>query len=442
MDSDPVSRRSPAASTRTGYLRKVSVGAGAMAPQALNALSSLALQILAARQLGVTGFASFVLLFGVIVLLTSLQGPFIGDSLVLFDRADPTVRGSLVLLHLGLVGLLGVVAFVVPLALGLLGVGGALLFAVLTATWLTEEAFRRLFVARVTYWALTANDLCYVGITFVGVATALALGRPFSLVTIFEAMLIGSASSVVIAVAQLPRSETRPVGVSVGAVREIVAFAIWRAMQAGLRPLAMLTMRLVVLGFAGAAAVGLVEAGRLLIAPAQAVVQAAGGLVFTQLAAQRRGARPAISAEQTQRALVGLTVLSGMAAVAFAPALGRVLSSDAIPVGRTVVTAWVVYTVVLALSTMVNVRLLVQKRSRVVFLARLADSAAGLLLVVLACAVDALDLVPVALAVSLAASTLYLRRLVGRPSASPAGQIPHQTAGPATAPTPAPSGAL
>ncbi|MDQ1632537.1 MAG: hypothetical protein QOC80_2509 [Frankiaceae bacterium] len=400
-------------------LRAVSVGAGAMAPQAINALSSLALQVLAARQLGVDGFAAFVLLFGVLVLLTSLQGPFIGDSLVLFDRADPGVRGSLLLLHLGLVGLLGSAAFVVPLALGLLGVGGALLFAVLTATWLTEETFRRLFVARVAYWSLTANDLCYVGITLVGVATALALGRPFSLITILVAMLIGSASSVVIAVAQLPADETRLVRLSFGAVREIVDFAVWRAMQAGLRPLAMLTMRLAVLGFAGAAAVSLVEAGRLLIAPAQAVVQAATGLVFTQLAAQQRGARPTLTAQQTQRALVAMTVLTGVVAVAFAPALGRLLASDAIPVGRAIVAAWVGYTVVLALSTMVNVRLLVRKQSRVVFLARLADSAVGLLLVVVACAAHAFELVPVALAVSLAGSTIYLRRLVSRSATVP-----------------------
>jgi hypothetical protein len=201
-------------------------------------------------------------------------------------------------------------------------------------------------------------------------------------------------------------------------------------------------MRLVVLGFAGAAAVSLVEAGRLLIAPAQAVVQAATGLVFTQLAAQQRGARTTVTAQQTQRLLVAMTVLTGLAAVAFAPALGRLLSSDAIPVGRPVVAAWVGYTVVLALSTMVNVRLLVQKRSRVVFLARLADSALGLLLVVGACAVDELELVPMALAVSLAGSTLYLRRLVsppGAPGSGPgAGHVPQQAVSPAASGAAAP----
>src|SRR5690606_37319355 len=74
-------------------LRRISAP---VAAQAVTAATSLGLQILAARGLGLAEFGAFAVLLGLLITASAVYTGYVGDSLAVLDRHDPVVPGALV----------------------------------------------------------------------------------------------------------------------------------------------------------------------------------------------------------------------------------------------------------------------------------------------------------------------------------------------------------
>ncbi|MGF7237755.1 MAG: O-antigen ligase family protein [Frankia sp.] len=409
---------------------------GAVASQALNAGGSLVVQVAVARVLGAGGFGSFVLLSSALILFTAIYTAFVGDSLTVLDRADPRIRGALLVAHLGLSTLAGVVGYALAVVLGVLGPDAAMLYGVLVFCWLTEELGRRIFTARLEFWRLTGNDAVYVGVTLTGLAALPLVGVRLTLPTVVTAMIGGALAAIIVAYRQIPASELRLAALQRGALREVAAFATWRALQAGIRPLVLLVARMLIGGFAGRATLGRIEAGRLLLAPAQTMVGAAGNVLLPMYVPERPardgvgpdggrmvGAGPGrtgrgVTVRRASALLLWGTLAIGVVAVVFAGPLSRFVVGPHIDVPRTAVFGWAAYTCALALGLPALTALVARRRSRTVFLVRLADAGIGLAVLLLVLGARAPSVAPMALAVSATGGAVWLQVLAGRMPAS------------------------
>ncbi|MGH3622960.1 MAG: hypothetical protein ACRDQ5_14375, partial [Sciscionella sp.] len=73
--------------------------------QALTAGTSLLLQVVAARELGLAGYGAFALCLGFLASTTALYTAYIGDSVAVLDRHHPPTRVVLVTSALAALGL-------------------------------------------------------------------------------------------------------------------------------------------------------------------------------------------------------------------------------------------------------------------------------------------------------------------------------------------------
>ncbi|WP_296606740.1 hypothetical protein, partial [Nocardioides sp.] len=149
-----------------------------------------------------------------------------------------------------------------------------------------------------------------------------------TLAAVLGAIAAGQTAACVTALACVPadeRSLPRPVN---GGVREVLAFGTWRALQQFVRPTTLNLCRWVVLLAAGAAAVGQLEAARLVVAPAMLLVQGLGSYLFASYAADRAESSAALLARADRAAAVmlgGALVVTAVVAAALpvlAPLLG------------------------------------------------------------------------------------------------------------------------
>ena len=105
-------------------------------------------------------------------------------------------------------------------------------------------------------------------------------------------------------------------------------------------PAQLLIARIIVLQLVSLAAVGAVEAGRLVVAPIQTVINGAGGFLLSSAAERER--RPQDTsrrmAERAVLLLVVITILGGCLAAALAHPLGRLMTGRA--VSPTLVLGW------------------------------------------------------------------------------------------------------
>ncbi|MBX6390235.1 MAG: O-antigen ligase family protein, partial [Frankia sp.] len=386
--------------------------AGALCAQLVNAGGSLVVQLVAARALGAHTFGTLVLLTSALVLITALHTSFVGDSYTVLDRDDPAVRGAVLVAHVALSASAAAAGYALAAGVAGLGHGAAVAFAGLTVLWLQEELGRRVLMARQQFWKLAANDAVYVAVAL-STLGLLALARgSVSLLAVLASMAAGAAAAVGAAAGQLPPAALRPGRPAPGMLRELAGFAVWRALQAGLTPLLLFLARAMISLFAGRAVLGQAEAARLLIAPAQTVVNAAGNVLLPAYSSgaavtRRRVLRPSLL-------LAGATGLVGAVAVAGAGPAGRLLVGEEIAVPRAAVLAWVLYTATFALGLPAATALVARRQSGAVFAARLADGVVGVGLLVALLAAGQAHTTPAALAVARAGSSLWLYRLVGR----------------------------
>jgi O-antigen/teichoic acid export membrane protein len=366
--------REPAPPPRT----RLPPAAGAVGAQATLALGSFTLQLLAARALGAEGLGVFALLLGSAVIATSVSSGLVGDSLTVLDRHDPVIRAALARLALTVVVGAAATAFAFAWTLGSLPLRTAVLFAAATGAFMTADLLRRTLMACQRYWRLVVVDSC-------AFAAALALlgilseGR-LTVDSFLSALLVGQVVACVAAVRSLPRAERRLPARRRGGMRAVLSFGSWRAVQQFVRPTTLNLVRWLVLLTAGQAAVGELEAARLLAAPAMLFVQGVGVYLFSSYAAGRDEPMSALLRRADRGAAVLLTACAvvAVAATAGTPLLGPFLTGDRFELAPLAVLGWAVYAascaVVLPYGTLAAVR----GDQAKVFGLRVLDSLTGL----------------------------------------------------------------
>lgn len=346
VQTDVPADQAPPARPRAGRARLV----GALVGQGTLAVSGLVLQVAAARELGAAGLAGFSLVYGAIVLATAVSSGLVGDSLVVLDRHAAGVRAALHVLGVAVAIGTGAVGLLLVLGTGWGTAATGVWVGLATVAFVLEDLLRRLLMATGRYWRLPAVDLSGAVVSL-GVLVLLAAGRPLVVADVFLALAVGQAVSCAVALVLLPRGE-RPGGPWRGPqVREVLGFGVWRAAGQTVRPATLTLLRLAVIGAAGAAAYGPVEAARVVTAPTLVLVAGVGSFLLPWFA----GARHRPAAELLRRAdlaagaaAVGIA-LAVLVTVALLPWLGPLLSGGDYQVPVEAVAGWGAYAVTGAL---------------------------------------------------------------------------------------------
>lgn len=345
--------------------------------QGINAGGSLLLQIVAARTLGLAAYGSFAVCLALLSAATALYTGYVGDSLAVLDRHDRDTRATLAASAITLFAAAFVIAFGTVVLL-LHSPGAALVFAVMTVLWLMEETFRRILIARLEFWKLVGNDSSYNVVTLVIVGVLLLVAGHVTLGGIFAAMALGAATAVVVGIVQVPRAERANLRPGWPAMRAVATFAAWRSLHAALRPTALLLSKALVISMISLSAAGVLEAGRLVVAPLQVVINGAGSFLLAGFAAGERG-----KAERNNRMaryavwlLLATVIVCGSILALLAGPAGRIMTGR--PVDPLLVFGWTAYLAVWAVGLPYISEVVARKHSRAVFLARLVDSVLGL----------------------------------------------------------------
>ncbi|MEZ5321667.1 MAG: hypothetical protein R2698_06295 [Microthrixaceae bacterium] len=367
----------------------------AIVSQGVVAASSLVLQWLSLRSLGAKGLGEFAILSnGILVTGAAVHTGWIGDPIVVIDRHDPALRRVLVRLS--------ALSLVASAVVGTLAAGvfaevswrDALIFGAAMAAWLLEETGRRILMARRQFAALTLNDAVF-GIVSVGVTVAVVATRRLTMGWLVGSMLLGAIGAIALAGWQLPRTERTLPWKGPTAWRPITEFSVWRAGQLTMRPLGMLLARVAVARIVSPAALGLMEAGRLLVAPALTAANGFGGFSLPYFARKRD------EGSLSMRLVARFAIASSAATALYIPlalvARGpfqHVSNSGAISLA--LVLTWCTYAVVNAGNIPTVNALTAQLLSRPVFWGRCVDTViivAGSAVVALADRVWAVPLV-------------------------------------------------
>lgn len=361
----------------------------ALGSQVANAGSSLVLQLIAAHSLGLTGYGAFALCLSLLVSATALYTGYVGDALTILGREQRTIRTGLATSALGLLALCFGLAVLLVFVLHLGGAWIAVTYAVMVVGWLVEETGRRVLEARLQFWALMVNDIVYAAATLTAVAVIVFTGHHLTLLLLLFAMTVGAVVAIGVATVQLPRAEYQGLRLGRDGLREVARFSVWRALQASLRPLQLLLARVVLLQLVSLSAVGAVEAGRLIMAPVQSVINGAGGVLLSTSARAERGAGTvrARLAEWATGILVAITIGVGAIAAALAHPFGRLVTGH--PVSPVLVLGWTVYLTTWAASLPFVTELVARKLTRQVFNYRVIDTVLGLAALVIALALGA-----------------------------------------------------
>jgi O-antigen/teichoic acid export membrane protein len=355
---------------------------GALAAQVAQALGNFTIQVLAARELGASGLGAFAFLFGALVMATALSSGLVGDSLTVLDRHDPAIRAALWRTGWLVVGLSSAVALAVGATRISPTVG--ILFATAMASFVLADLARRLLMAQLRFWTLAVVDSIALA------AAALVLGvsalvGPLGLAHFLAALTASQLTVVLLAVHRLPASERRLPGRGWGDWRAVTGYGSWRAVQQLIRPTALNAARWVVLVAAGTAAVGQLEAARVLVAPAMLLVQGLGSYLFASYAADREVglSRLRRRADRAAAVMMGGAVVVGAIVTVSLPVLGRLLGSETFDLSATAALGWACYAASCAAVMPYGSLAAVRGRQAAVLLVRVIDAAVSLALVAL-----------------------------------------------------------
>jgi O-antigen/teichoic acid export membrane protein len=379
---------------------------GGIAAQMSQALGSLLLQVLAARLLGADGLGAFAVLFGLIVMATAVCTGFVGDSLTVLDRQRRDIRSALQtwLLVLALGGALAAIA--VAVLGGFLDPVGAALFV--------EDALRRLLMADLRFWRIVAVDLVALGGSLITLLVVAASGGTIGLGTLMLSLLLGQLVASVVAVGLLPAGERWLAPPVRGAIRTVAGYGSWRAAQQFLRPGMLTAVRLLVVGLAGLAALGTLEAARIYTAPLLLVVAGATSFLFASYASSEAEPRALLRrADRSVLALFGGTALLSAIAVLAMGVAGPLLIGDSIHLSAVSVVGWCAYSVAVAAVAPYGALAAVRRRQAAVVGLRVIELVLSLVAVtVLLAAGAASDYVPLALAGCTLAGGVAVRQLL------------------------------
>lgn len=413
----------PPLGLRTTARKKLGV-LGGIAAQFSQALASLVLQIFAARVLGAEGLGAFAVLFGVVVMMTAVSTGLVGDSLTVLDRSNPAIRSALQRWLLVAAASAVVVGFAVGHFGGFLTAPQAALFGVAAATFLVEDVLRRLLMARLRFWRIVVVDL--VGL--LGVVAVLGLqvlgGAELGLAGVVLALLVGQLAAGVVALA-LVGPEERWLAPWRGAdAAAVMRYGGVRAVQQFVRPALLTAVRFAVIGVAGLAAMGALEAARIYTAPLLLVVSGASSFLFASYASATSERAPALlrRADRGVLALVAVTLGMSLIAVAGIDLVGPWLTDDSVALSPLAVLGWCAYAACVATVTPYGALAAVRSRQRMVLVLRAAESVVALIGVVILLAFGASPaLVPMVLALGSLLCGVAIRQLLlaGRRASAP-----------------------
>ena len=392
---------------------------GAIVSQLIVAGSSLVLSLVALRELGASGLGVFSLLLGVLITANSVQTGWIGDSLTVLDRFDPGIRRALFQSQWVAAGLIAVVTYAIALQVD--GVDGtaAALFALASVAWSLEETCRRILIARREFWSLVANDSAFAVGALGLVAVVIASGNDVTIEVMILSLLTGGLVAIGLAVVQLPRIELLRGPVEPSRMRELASFAGWRAVQVGLRPGTMAVVRAVVAATAGFAALGELEAARLLIAPVLTIVNGAGVYLLPTYANQVRRHTPFRPTIRRAMLVVGaLAAAYGILAVLLRDLLVDLLTNGDTSVSAGAVVSWITFSVAFGVGVPAGSAMVALGHSRRTFAIRAVDAAIGVVAASLLAVAGFVPAVPAGLAVgAFVGAALLVRALHHEPAA-------------------------
>lgn len=392
---------------------------GAIAAQAAQAAVSLALQILVARLLGIADYGRFAILYGVIVLASGVVTGLVGDALIVLDRADRRIRAGLEVWLAIAAATSAVIAAAAAAASGFASPAEAGLFALAMIAFVVEEIVRRLLMAGYAFSRVIAADLTGFVVSLALLAAAAAV-QALSLGAFLGAIAAGQTIGAIVGWRLVPRSERVLVGWRGANLRTVWGYGAWRGLQQTLRPAMLTGVRVVVLAATGAAAVGMLEAARTYTSPLLLVVGGLSSFLFVRFADHRREGRfdSLREADRVVVVLVGATVLMSAVALGAGPWLGPL--AFGIAFDPTMLVAWLVYGLSVAVVTPYGALSAVAGRQRVVFLVRLNDTLLGLVLTVVIVLVGGSPaLIPFALAAASALGGVALRWIAANTPSAP-----------------------
>ncbi|EAR26058.1 hypothetical protein A20C1_09264 [marine actinobacterium PHSC20C1] len=378
----------------------------------MQALSSFTIQVIVARTLGFEGLGAFAIAYGVMVLVAGLASGMVGDSLVVLERGERQIRSALQQFALAIAVVAALASATIGWASGLLDAPTAIAFGAAVALFALEELMRRLLMAGFGFWRAMMIDFAsfFVALAVIGVG---ALRSDLSLLVFLSAIALGQFAAIGFGVMLLPREERFVVGFSRGGLTTVFQYGIWRSGQQFLRPALLTAVRTLVTLLASLAATGLLEAGRVYVAPATLAVSGLSSYLFVSFASDReKTLRTKLRrADRSVLALVGFTVLVGIALVGLLPWAGVLLFGTAPDL--LAVVGWIAYTASIAAVTPYGALAAVGGRQAAVFLVRAADTAVavGFVWVVLA-AGGSVQWVPAVLAVASVLGGLVIRSFI------------------------------
>ncbi|WP_326967262.1 hypothetical protein [Arthrobacter sp. CG_A4] len=386
---------------------------GGIAAQGSQALASFALQLVAAMTLGLDGLGQFAILYGVILLVTAIVSGFVGDTLTVLDRRNPSVRFTLQLWCLGLSVGAGLCGAAVALATGFLAPPGALIFGGAITFFALEDTVRRLLMADLLFWKVVVVDLAGLGGALAALGLA-AVAGPLSLATCFAAIICGQLVALAIGILILPKDERFLILRAQALSPAVARFGIWRSLQQAVRPALLTAVRVAVTLMAGLAATGQLEVARIYVAPIMLIVSGASSYLFAAFA-REKGVPIKQMLRAADRGVAALTLValgSGIIAMVLLPAVGQLVGGQKPDV--IAVLGWIVYATSVAAVTPYGALAAVRGKQAGVLGIRLTDSAVSLLLVgTFVTLTGGFILAPVLMAIgSLLGGPLIRRRLI------------------------------
>lgn len=413
---------------------------GAVVAPFSQAIGSFVLQILALRYLGVEGLGAYALMFGVIVVATSIVSGLVGDSLTVLDRSNPSIRSGL---QTWLV--LTSAAIALALALGA-WIGGwltlpqALALGLCAAMFVVEDTLRRLLMATMRFWSLVVVDITGL-VVAVGIVLATASGS--TLTTFVIALAVGQAAASLVALFRFPPSERWVARGVRPNLASVWAYGSWRAFQQVLRPVMLTGVRVIVTVAASLAVFGELEAARLYVAPTMLVVVGVASYLFASYARDRTTSMRSLRrrADRTVIMLSVTTLTLGVVATALVPYVGELFTDGGDQLNRVAVLGWSAYAAATAAVTPYGSLAAVRGRQAAVLGIRAGESVLSILIVLTMVMVldRSVFLVPFVLAIVSGMSGLAMRMLLLEKDAestarSAAVVIPDHVAGQTTEP--------
>src|SRR5690554_314824 len=277
------------------------------------------------------------------VLVAAVATGLVGDSLVVLPRRERAVRSALQQFTLAFSLLGGVVAGVACAASGLVSWAQGWLVALAVALFCLEELMRRLLMANVAFWRVAAIDLVAFIASLAVLAGVAALGT-ITLDSFLLAISAGQVAAIALGVGLLPREERFVVGFMRGGHAAVLGYGTWRASQQLLRPALLTAVRALVTVTLGLTATGLLEAARVVVAPAMLVVSGLTSFLFVRYA-QDPTVKLGVQLPRADRAvgaLLLITAVLGAMLVAVLPFVGALLFGTMPPLAA--VLGWLAYT--------------------------------------------------------------------------------------------------